>query len=472
MKLSDRETVDATRRALGSRYQQLSFITPNEARAAGESRKRLLAELADRAGFAFKGSKPHLGELSPGCVHCGRGEWSCLFVGFECNASCFFCPGEGGDGSSMTGPTADGVVFDTPADFADYVRQFGIRAVAFSGGDPLLELDLVLDHLRELRRRNGDDLYVWLYTNGLLATADVLTLLRGAGLDEIRINIAATDYALDNVAAAARIIDRVTVEIPAIPEHRDLVQDLVTDMARVGVAHVNLHQLMLIGENCSAIQRCGGTLTHGPTPSVVESELAALELMRYAADAGFDLQMHYCATAYKARWLERAQRVRVNPFVASDLDGETETGLVRRLWVAASPVDLIAAAGELAAVDPEAKRWRPDAEAGRILIHRTLLRPVAERGRTVSVVYLRAGFVPVEETDSAEIRPEDIRFMVGDRTTIGASLLPVSPVISLSSWDALRFEELYGGDQPRSGPSGIDAVDPYECLGSGFPDYV
>jgi len=356
MKLTDRETIDATRRALGERFDELTFITPEQARVATERRDQLLAELADRAIFAFNDSKPHLGELSPGCVHCGRGEWSCLFVDFQCNASCFFCPGEGGGGSSTTGPTADGVVFDTSADFAEYVRRFGIRAVAFSGGDPLLELDLVLGHLRELRRRNGDDLYVWLYTNGIAATADTLARLRGAGLDEIRFNIAAVDYALDKVEPAARIMDTVTVEIPAIPEDRDRVRKLLAEMARIGVAHVNLHQLMAIGDNHSAIQRRGYVLSHGPTPPVVESELAALELMRDAADAGLDLSIQYCATFYKARWLERAQRVRINPFIASDLDGETESGLVRRSWVEAPPVELAAVAMDLAALDPGAKR--------------------------------------------------------------------------------------------------------------------
>ncbi len=39
-------------------------------------------------------------------------------------------------------------------------------------------------------------MHVWLYTNGTLATVDILTQLRDAGLDEIRFDIGATDYNL------------------------------------------------------------------------------------------------------------------------------------------------------------------------------------------------------------------------------------------------------------------------------------
>jgi len=462
MKLTARETVDVTRRALGDRYHDLRFITRAEAEAAGARRARMLAALKGRAASACKGSKPFLGGLSPGCNRCGRGEWSCLFVGFDCSAGCFFCPGDPPEVPSRAHPTADGLVFETPAAFADYVGRMGITAVAFSGGDPLLSLERVLDHLRELRRTVGSHLFVWLYTNGLAATAARLRRLREAGLDEIRINIAAVDYSLDGVELAKRIFDRVTVEIPAIPEDRHRVREVLPEMARIGVAHVNLHQLMLIGNNHGRIRDRGYVLSHGPTPSVVESELAALELMQGVADAGLKLSIQYCATAFKARWLVRAQSARINPHVMGVGDGETETGLVRRSWVEADPVELIAVAMTLAGCDPEGRRWRPDGSNRRIFLDRALFGAVASRGHSIRVAYLKAQPVPGGETSRVDLELGSAAIALDGRPELGAVLLPVSPVMALAPDEARRLQE-HGW---------IPAVEKFEYMPSGLPRYV
>jgi hypothetical protein len=142
------------------------------------------------------------------------------------------------------------------------------------------------------------------------------------------------------------------------------------------------------------------------------------------------------------------------------------------LWVEAPPVELAAVAMDLAGLDPDARRWRPDAENGRILLQHTLLGPVAERGHVVRAAYLKAHLAPGEEVALAETLPDSHRIGVNDRTTLGAVLLPVSPVISLSPDDALRFGALYGRATPPAGCAGIAAVERFERMPSGFPEYL
>jgi hypothetical protein len=155
-----------------------------------------------------------------------------------------------------------------------------------------------------------------------------------------------------------------------------------------------------------------------------------------------------------------------------DLDSETQSGLVRRLWVEAPPVELIGIAAQLEALHSDAKRWRPDAENGRILLHPSLLRTVSRWGWAVRVVYLEARLVPWEEGVPDRSMPEPHRIGINEHTAIGAALSRVSPVISLSPEDAHRFEELYCSSDAGPGPSELNSVDGFERLGSGFPDYV
>ena len=75
--------------------------------------------------MAFKGTKPHIGSLSPGCRICGEGGWSCLFINGKCNCRCFYCPSP----QDETGvPTTHRVAFARPADYAAYLDRFGFVA--------------------------------------------------------------------------------------------------------------------------------------------------------------------------------------------------------------------------------------------------------------------------------------------------------------------------------------------------------
>ncbi len=84
---------------------------------------------------------------------------------------------------------------------------------------------------------------------------------------------------------AVGIIPTVTVEIPAVPEDAGRLRELLPAMADAGIAHLNLHQLRLTPYN---IQRLAGrpfTDLHGNKRPVLETELAALELLAWSLEA-------------------------------------------------------------------------------------------------------------------------------------------------------------------------------------------
>jgi len=73
----------------------------------------------------------------------------------------------------------------------------------------------------------------------------------------------------------------VAVEIPAIPEDYETVRKLLPDMQKIGVRHLNLHQLYASEHNYRELARRGYTIApsveHGPV--VFASEMTVFRRM-------------------------------------------------------------------------------------------------------------------------------------------------------------------------------------------------
>ncbi|MDY0376682.1 MAG: radical SAM protein [Desulfobacterium sp.] len=312
-------------------YDAMSWISSDQARAALERRNRLLDSIFrgdGRAKWKFSRTKPHTGELSPGCQLCGQGDWSCLFVNNLCNASCFYCPSAQ---KNRSVPGTGNLEFNRPESYADYVNAFGIKGVSFSGGEPTLSFDRVVPLLKTLRRRSITSLYIWMYTNGILITEDKLRILRDQGLDEIRFDIGAVGYNLEKVKMAVGVIPRVTVEIPAVPEDVETLKQVVQDLDAMGVNFLNLHQLRCTGYNREKFIRRNYTFVHGPGVAVLETELAALEIMAHILDHGIDLPVNYCSFIYRHQFQGAGGRRRNAMIVKKRHEDVTRTGYIRSL---------------------------------------------------------------------------------------------------------------------------------------------
>ena len=320
------QLIESNRREYGHLYDLLSFATSEQLAAASAERNDLLFWLGQRASFGYSGTKTDCNRLSPGCRRCGDGGWSCLFINGRCNGRCFYCPTAQDDDGP---PVTNGLAFTTPDDYAAYVAAMGFSGVSISGGEPLMTPDLTLSYLSAVRKRCGDDVHLWLYTNGTLLTADLCSRLRDAGLNEIRFDIGAVRYNLKKLRLAVGCIQTVTVEIPAVPEDEALLKEKMVEMAAAGVNHLNLHQMRLTPHNFGPLTERGYTFIHGEKVTVLESELCALRMVRFGLEQGLNLPVNYCSFPYKRRFQHAAARRRAALNVCRVGEAVTESGYLR-----------------------------------------------------------------------------------------------------------------------------------------------
>jgi uncharacterized protein len=320
--------IDSNRREYGHRYDLLNFASPEQLIAANAERNVLLQWLDQCACFGYAGTKVDCSSLSPGCRHCGDGDWSCLFVSGRCNGRCFYCPTAQDDDGP---PVTNGIAFTSPEEYAAYVFALGFSGVSISGGEPLMTPDLTLAYLNAVRRRCGDDVHLWLYTNGTLLTADLCSRLKDAGLNEIRFDLGAVRYHLKKLRLAVGCIPTVTVEIPAVPEDEELLKRKMVEMAEAGVSHLNLHQMRLTPYNFEPLLERGYTFLHGEKVTVLESELCALRTVRFGLEQGIPLPVNYCSFPYKRRFQSAAARRRAALALCGSGETVTESGYLRTI---------------------------------------------------------------------------------------------------------------------------------------------
>jgi pyruvate formate-lyase activating enzyme-like uncharacterized protein len=374
-------------REYGYNYDALSFVTPESARNLQTERDELLAWLSGRAELGCRGTKVDCRSLSPGCRECVAGSWSCLFINGRCNCSCFYCPSI----QDQTGvPQTNGIPFTSAADYGEYLALLGFTGASLSGGEPLLTLERTIEYLTAIRKRCGDAIHIWLYTNGTLLSADICRSLRDAGLDEIRFDIGAIRHNLKKVRLAVGIIPTVTVEIPAVPEELQLMKGKIVEMAEAGVNYLNLHQLRLTPHNFRHLSRRGYTFIHGEKVTVVESELTALRLIRHALEERIPLPVNYCSFPYKRRFQHAANRRRGAMAAANAYEEITGSGFIRSAALHGSHSILTGINAMLEEKHRDCSLWKMDPEGERIIFSSMLWDLLKDSGDIFSVSYHEA----------------------------------------------------------------------------------
>jgi len=293
---------------------------PHDALQVLNSRKNSLLDFLTVNGAKFAAgnmSKPYLGELSPGCKSCVAGLWSCLYVNGLCTTKCFYCPQDRGQKEEREPFVEDNLYIKHPDDYATYLKTFKFNGISFTGGEPFLVFDKVIEFIEMIRRDFGPSHYLWIYTNGDLVTEEKLTSLKKAGLDEIRFDLSARNYDLAPIEMAVNFIDTVTVEIPALVEDLSFLKANISRWAEAGVQHLNLHQLVETEHNRDALASRNYTSIHRELYPryfpMLESELAALELMKHSVQTNTGLSINYCSKCYKERFQKTASRRRFAP---------------------------------------------------------------------------------------------------------------------------------------------------------------
>jgi pyruvate formate-lyase activating enzyme-like uncharacterized protein len=327
------DLVERNRLEYGVFYDQLKWLGYYEAIELEAERERILERLKDNIQTGFKGTKTDTTNLSPGCRICGAGEWSCLFINNKCNAHCSYCPAPQ---ETIGVPETQTIDFHTPEEYVAYVRKMGFKGVSFSGGEPFLTFERVKSFLKALREAFGDELYIWMYTNGILSTPQKLKELAELGLNEIRFDIGATNYNLKKVKQAIGIIPVVTVEIPAVPDELERLTEAVKELAEAGLSYLNLHQMRLTPYNLHKLIDKNYKFSHGPRVTLPDSEITALKILEYTRQNNINLPVNYCSYAYKSRYQKSGFRSKLAPFILKPFEEVTEKGYIRNLAIVIS----------------------------------------------------------------------------------------------------------------------------------------
>ncbi len=368
----------------GDAYDLLNFVSESQARKAAALRNEILGEISSVIEFKNKRTKPVYGGISYGCELCGTGSWSCLFINGKCNCRCFYCPAE----QRVVGlPTTNTLTFPRVQDYVDYIGRLDFKGVSISGGEPLLTLDTTLKFISAVKKKYGDQIYLWIYTNGTLVDYGILSRLRDAGVNEIRFDIGATEYSLKKARMAVGMIDHVTVEIPAVPEDDGVLKNTLKEMSESGISFLNLHQLRLTPHNRSNLIGRNYTFLHGEHLTVLESELTALSLMRHASVNNIPLDINYCSYVYKNRFQRAAARRRCGLLIRNPHEDITENGYIRSLYVE-GPAEVLGSLAEcLSRSEYPADSWRIAKEQDRLFFSSTVRLPISFDNLRLGVSY-------------------------------------------------------------------------------------
>ncbi len=249
------------------------------------------------------------GWISPACLACRKGERTAtFFVSLKCTRHCYFC---------FNPNQEDYEFFRTHTrDIAAELRQAHAQGAQFdclaiTGGEPCLHKPEVLEFLR-CAKELYPDVHVRIYTSGDLLDDAFLAELASAGLDELRFSVkpqetdGAQEALFERMAAAVRAIPDVMVEMPVMPGEEEEMRALLVRLDSLGVRGINLLELCFPLHNEREFRRRGFKLRRKPYKvlynywyagglPIAGSEVACLDLLRFAEEAGLSMGVHYCS---------------------------------------------------------------------------------------------------------------------------------------------------------------------------------
>jgi uncharacterized protein len=265
--------------------------------------------------------------ISAGCQLCQEGKWLCIFLTYVCDAACPFCPSPFKDRQlySSLGRTKKTIL--------GHLQKNTIGGIAFSGGEIFLEFDRLHEWLSLFVSR-FPGIYYWGYTNGMMASRKKLAMLADAGMDEIRFNIAASDYlslpVLKNIDHARTLFSFVSVEIPSIHQDFDKLCIALKELDAIGIDYLNLHDLILppsgdeeADEPCE-IHSLDNFLKVRIASS---SKQNTHNVLRFCEENNLSFHINHCSIEKKKNQMVQ-RRIRIGSlFINPDYDFITEQGV-------------------------------------------------------------------------------------------------------------------------------------------------
>lgn len=165
--------------------------------------------------------------------------------------------------------------------------------------EPFMEIEKYYGVIKTFRDAK---VHQHLYTNGTLATEEMLRALGEAGLDELRFNLGASgcaDRVIENIALAKRYIPQVGVETPMTPEFYETFQAKKQAILATGLDFINCAELHLNENNIGNYEGEPMYMTRLGYLSPIFSRQITLRLMRQACEEGWPIVVHDCSNHTK-----------------------------------------------------------------------------------------------------------------------------------------------------------------------------
>lgn len=277
-------------------------------------RDTLLKKLEEiGASVKNSGKSIVLNAVSPSCLDCRQGVGSSTYIlTLSCNRDCFFCTNK----NQMGYEEGINKIFDVVADFRqDFASNNKMTSTALTGGEPLLYPDKCAEFIKAAKKKSKN-IQTRIYTNGDLATSEILLLLKNAGLDEIRFGVKQDEEGnisykiLQTIEDAVKYIPRVMVEMPISPGTLESMKDFMIKLDSLNIFGVNILEFLYPWVNPDEyalrkykISRRPYDVLYGYSYAgglpVDGSEEECMELLLYCAEKGIKMGMHYCSLQNK-----------------------------------------------------------------------------------------------------------------------------------------------------------------------------
>jgi uncharacterized protein len=251
-------------------------------------------------GLCFHGSRQAIstGPIVPGCQICTHMTHLAFQLGFRCNARCPFCFLH----TSKADARNEEESYHRKALLNElFQRRDELEGVSLTGGEPLLYLPELERCVGEMRTQIPE-LHFWVYTNGILADREHLDVLQALGIEEIRFNLAATNYSgeiIEKITGARELFKYVVVEVPSYPKQQDQLMDCLEELDRIGINQLNLQELLVTDANVRSLDGEGyqSGIFNLKKYFLYGSRRMTYEVMRHCVQEGYSFTVNDCSAS-------------------------------------------------------------------------------------------------------------------------------------------------------------------------------